>query len=679
MLLKKLKLNNFRAYKELSVDFSNSNLVTVTGSNGSGKSNLIESIGYILFGKSRFKTEDENIFDGDDSLKASLSFNHKDSEFEISRAKQRGKACIINIKIDGVDQTSLNKKVREMNAYIVELLGFDYDIFVATSFFRQKNADEFLSGTSSERKKYLNRILDLDRFVEIGSLAAEKQSAVTTQLSTLHGKISAFRQVIESEKPIATLQQTLDTIESSKSSVEQSLSQSINLFKVTKTVYEELLETKSKYKELLAKVRSNNEKADILQDQIRDAKSRLETMNSEKVQILLRNEETNKVIDDLKQQHESISCRSHLDIQNEISRIKINQKHYVDISNSVQEIAKCPTCYQEVSDEYKFSVRSVSVKKIEDLEKRSIELNPELQMALKKRDIEAEIDKIQACLTREGEVKRIDIHLLAFQETIDECGKSFERFINESKGILDQVAALEYDENKVVTASREVSEASDKVEDLKSQLLEFDASARLLSDKIENLEKIKASVDEVSSNIVAYDKQLQSYKELANIFRTKIPALIIHDTLSTIMTYANELLDRFNIGASVVIDTQALKADGSLKESLDIKVIRDTFNRSYESYSGGEQEIINFCLRYALSMMLKNLKSTSIRSVYLDESFASLDAENRNLMMSILSEIKSDFDQIFMITHESELRDSFMSYVQIKKEDGVSVVEAQSV
>ena len=68
---------------------------------------------------------------------------------------------------------------------------------------------------------------------------------------------------------------------------------------------------------------------------------------------------------------------------------------------------------------------------------------------------------------------------------------------------------------------------------------------------------VKAEIVKVEKQISTVDAEVQSYKELADIFKTRIPALIIHDTLSTIMSHANELLDSFNLGISVSIDTQS--------------------------------------------------------------------------------------------------------------------------
>jgi DNA replication and repair protein RecF len=61
MHLKNLELNNFRNYKNVNLNFDR-NTILITGDNGQGKTNLLESIYYISTGKShRTNDQDEMI------------------------------------------------------------------------------------------------------------------------------------------------------------------------------------------------------------------------------------------------------------------------------------------------------------------------------------------------------------------------------------------------------------------------------------------------------------------------------------------------------------------------------------------------------------------------------------------------------------------------------------------
>ena len=97
MFIKSLTLKNFRTYPDVDLRMEAYSLVSIIGRNGTGKSNLIEAIPYALFGKSRLKSEDENITDGADDLSVGVSITHRGSSLDVVRSKARGKAPKLNL------------------------------------------------------------------------------------------------------------------------------------------------------------------------------------------------------------------------------------------------------------------------------------------------------------------------------------------------------------------------------------------------------------------------------------------------------------------------------------------------------------------------------------------------------------------------------------------------------
>ena len=58
MIIKRLKLKDFRNYENLDIEFEKG-LNIITGSNGVGKTNVVEAIYYLSFARS-FRTLDHN-------------------------------------------------------------------------------------------------------------------------------------------------------------------------------------------------------------------------------------------------------------------------------------------------------------------------------------------------------------------------------------------------------------------------------------------------------------------------------------------------------------------------------------------------------------------------------------------------------------------------------------------
>ena len=56
MIIQNLKLENYRRFVKLDLEFPE-NIIGIIGNNGSGKSTIIEAIGWILYGNAIARTE----------------------------------------------------------------------------------------------------------------------------------------------------------------------------------------------------------------------------------------------------------------------------------------------------------------------------------------------------------------------------------------------------------------------------------------------------------------------------------------------------------------------------------------------------------------------------------------------------------------------------------------------
>ena len=101
MIVKNLKLKNFRNYSELDVNLSDK-LNIFIGNNAQGKSNLLESIVVLALTKSYLNVKDENLVkDGEDIsvLQAEvINVNNKDNYF-VSFSSNKKKLKINNVEV----------------------------------------------------------------------------------------------------------------------------------------------------------------------------------------------------------------------------------------------------------------------------------------------------------------------------------------------------------------------------------------------------------------------------------------------------------------------------------------------------------------------------------------------------------------------------------------------------
>jgi len=104
MLITNLKLQNFRNYKELNLDFDK-NINIIYGNNAQGKTNILEAIFLTSIGKSfRTNKDRELIKFGEDFSKVEVEFQKKDREGTVKIEISDKKNIFVN--------RSKNKKIK---------------------------------------------------------------------------------------------------------------------------------------------------------------------------------------------------------------------------------------------------------------------------------------------------------------------------------------------------------------------------------------------------------------------------------------------------------------------------------------------------------------------------------------------------------------------------------------
>jgi DNA replication and repair protein RecF len=103
-MIKKLKLQNFRKFKDLELDFD-SNVVILYGDNAQGKSSILEAIHIIFNGKSPWSGTDEYIYNGQNGINKHSRIETETNENTLSHYKDNNKKVYM---IDGHKTTSKN-------------------------------------------------------------------------------------------------------------------------------------------------------------------------------------------------------------------------------------------------------------------------------------------------------------------------------------------------------------------------------------------------------------------------------------------------------------------------------------------------------------------------------------------------------------------------------------------
>ena len=583
MKILNIELAGFLSYSTPQfVDFTGANVFCISGPNGAGKSSILDGIVYALYGKipryagRRVNTEDDIINHNSDRLSLSLKFKVGERVFLVRRELVKGKSQQANIfeLIDEKAQPLGAKRNRDVNAFIENLLGMDYETFTRTVILPQNQIDRFLKPASSEalseRRQVLQRLLGLDIYKEIKKLANQKCRDISRELQMisdrLEGELKNYTRefVRDLEKKLKEKEIILKTSEEER----QSLSSKIEELKSAIALFESHISTLEMYKDITARLnmlKGKKEEADRLEVlyQLQREAIPLSNLNREY------NEKKNR-LDSLKREElkqEDERERLYRELEKEKKSIEESQR-YIDYSNKLLG-------FVPLGEE------------IKELEREKIKL----------RDKEEELNlREKELASTEDEISRLSRYVESSESRLEELNdkmKSESEKWDRIKGILDDVRELrtrERDFNELLEKNKKLSnskislerELASIVKDIEN--LSYELSGMETELEKYHLERIKMSLSvgdicPVCGNVIeslpVEPVELQAVERLNSSYQEKKK---VRENLSQRYAEINAKLERNNRDIEEI--------DISLKElEGDIKEIRAKVSEILEPYS----------------------------------------------------------------------------------------------
>ena len=211
----RLEIEGFISFRERTeIDFSSLDLFGITGPTGAGKTALIDSIIFALYGKTPRlgeKVTQELISQGAPQLKVLLEFEVGPVSYRILRTVKRkgsGRTQIERHR-DGEWEPIANS-TRELRERVEEIVGLDFDGFTKTVVLPQGQFDRFLRGDGAARRKILSDLLGLNTYERMMKRAneiardASRQCDVLTEMAARQFGTATPERLVELDAQIAT-------------------------------------------------------------------------------------------------------------------------------------------------------------------------------------------------------------------------------------------------------------------------------------------------------------------------------------------------------------------------------------------------------------------------------------------------------------------------------------------
>jgi len=212
MIPVQLILKNFLSYRDATLDFRGLHTACISGSNGAGKSSLLEAITWAIWGESRASAEDDVIYSGAKEVRVDLTFQSNQQTYRVIRTRIRGASSVLEFQIETPSgfRPLTGKGVRATQDSILEHIKLDYDTFINSAYLRQGRADEFMLKRPTERKEILAELLKLNQYNDLEERAKESSRQFKARAEELERSLDAIKIQLQQQKTTEAQREQLE-------------------------------------------------------------------------------------------------------------------------------------------------------------------------------------------------------------------------------------------------------------------------------------------------------------------------------------------------------------------------------------------------------------------------------------------------------------------------------------
>lgn len=177
-----IKIKESFAHKDSHIDFKPGRNYII-GNYGSGKSELLEMIGFAFFGSVSLRGKASTY----PKLEVELKFSYLKDLFKIVR--KTADATLYMYDEESEDYLSIATSTTGVNAKIISLIGYDYNIYVLSNYCQQGKLQYFSELTPAKRLQFIDKVSGIDDAEELLKWLMSKRKELKVTTDTLSSMI----------------------------------------------------------------------------------------------------------------------------------------------------------------------------------------------------------------------------------------------------------------------------------------------------------------------------------------------------------------------------------------------------------------------------------------------------------------------------------------------------------
>ncbi|MBN1644801.1 AAA family ATPase [Candidatus Woesearchaeota archaeon] len=681
MLLKSLKLENIRSYISQEIKFP-TGIVLLSGDIGSGKSTILLSIEFALFGILPGELTGSSLLrNGESKGSVELNFEINNQNVIIYRTLKRSKTSVgqgngyivkNNVKIE-LTPVELKTQIFLLLGYPKEMLAKSRNIYRFTVYTPQEDMKRILQERKEDRLDILRKVFDIDKYKRVQDNTVsyirtikeeQKEKAGMTADLEEKKKNRRYRQrdFNLAEKKIQDIKPLVNAakikVEHKKKIIEETEERQKKLQELKKSLAVKETEIQNKTEQHNFNLKQTKE----LEKEIKKLQKELDgeeikETSSEEIQ------EINKKI---------ISLEKEIRALNEKKTIhETDKKRSQELKQKINELDNCPTCLQIVDETHKSNISS---KENEKIQTSTLHINKYFQEAVEK-EKELETNKTKAENLRDQEKKMAELRIK--KTNLEDKEKKYEKSIELQEKLLKTI-------EEAKTKKQEISQETKKYLGTEKEIEADKKELAFLQDEeknqeieynraVEKKENMKSIIEELDKEIDKKEKiknqllKLQDLKTWLTDYFLKLTEAIEKQVMTRVYYEFNELLQAW---FSALVEDEAIQI--RLDDTFTPLIVQNGYDIDIDNLSGGEKTACALAYRLALNKVINDL-ITDINTkelLILDEPTDGFSSEQLDQMRTVLEQL--GMKQIIIVSHENKVETFVDEVIKVNKSEHVS-------